>query len=128
MIESRLLSSQRTGGLDSGEYRQHLLKRRELMLAVYRTMIEMNVEILAYPSIRRQAMPLGEEQPGSNCMLSANSGLPALSTPAGFTAEGLPVGLELLGREWDEPRLLEVAYAFEQATQHRRSPASTPGL
>ena len=73
-------------------------------------------------------MPLGEKQPGSNCTLSANSGLPAITVPAGFTDDGLPVGLEILGREWDEAKLLKFAFAYEQATHHRRPPESTPAL
>jgi Asp-tRNA(Asn)/Glu-tRNA(Gln) amidotransferase A subunit family amidase len=67
-------------------------------------------------------------QMGSNCQLSANSGLPAIAVPGGFTADGLPVGLELLGRAWSEPQLIKFAYAYEQSTRHRRPPASTPVL
>ena len=44
------------------------------------------------------------------------TGLPAISLPCGSTADNLPVGLQLLGRHYDEPTLLRVAYAFEQAT------------
>jgi amidase len=45
-----------------------------------------------------------------------------------FTQDGLPVGVELLGRAWSEPQLIKFAYAYEQATRHRRPPASTPAL
>jgi len=49
---------------------------------------------------------------------------PAMSVPAGFTAAGLPVGLQIVGRHRDEWGLLQLAYAFEQATQHgRRRPS-----
>jgi amidase len=48
--------------------------------------------------------------------------------PAGFTADGLPIGLELMGREFDEALLLKLAYAYEQATRNRRPPATTPPL
>src|SRR6266436_4097824 len=48
--------------------------------------------------------------------------------PAGFTADGLPVGVELLGRAFDDAKLVSYAYAFEQATHHRRAPARTPAL
>ena len=48
--------------------------------------------------------------------------------PAGFTDDGLPVGLEFLGRAYDEPTLLGLTYAFEQGTLFRRPPASTPPL
>ena len=65
---------------------------------------------------------------GSNWHLSANSGLPAIVIPGGFTLDGLPVGLELLGRAWSEPQLIKFAYAYEQATRHRRPPDSTPPL
>jgi aspartyl-tRNA(Asn)/glutamyl-tRNA(Gln) amidotransferase subunit A len=44
------------------------------------------------------------------------TGLPAISLPCGFTADTLPVGLQLFGRHYDEPTLLQVAYAYEQAT------------
>jgi Asp-tRNA(Asn)/Glu-tRNA(Gln) amidotransferase A subunit family amidase len=67
-------------------------------------------------------------QMGSNCQLSANSGLPAIVVPGGFTPDGLSVGLELLGRAWSEPQLIKFAYAYEQGTRHRRPPSSTPAL
>jgi amidase len=51
------------------------------------------------------------------------TGLPAISVPAGFTDEGLPVGLQIVGRHQDEWGVLQLAQAFEQATGfHRRRP------
>jgi amidase len=43
---------------------------------------------------------------------------PAMSVPAGFTSSGLPVGIQIVGRHRDEWSLLQMAHAFEQATQH----------
>lgn len=55
---------------------------------------------------------------------SANlTGLPAISVPAGFTSTGLPVGLQLMARAYDEVTLLEAAAAYEAATEwHTRRP------
>jgi amidase len=56
------------------------------------------------------------------------SGFPDISVPIGFTANGLPISISLLGRAYSEPTLLGFAYAFEQATKFRRPPGSTPSL
>jgi len=65
---------------------------------------------------------------GDNRLLSPGLGFPALTVPAGFTEEDLPVGLEFLGRPFEEGLLLGLGYAFEQATGHRRPPPTTPPL
>jgi aspartyl-tRNA(Asn)/glutamyl-tRNA(Gln) amidotransferase subunit A len=50
-------------------------------------------------------------------------GLPAISIPCGFTAAGLPIGLQIIGPQWREDTVLQLAYAYEQATDwHKRSP------
>jgi aspartyl-tRNA(Asn)/glutamyl-tRNA(Gln) amidotransferase subunit A len=52
------------------------------------------------------------------------AGIPALSVPCGFTAAGLPIGLQLIGKPFDEETILRLAYAFEQQTAyHRRKPS-----
>ena len=57
--------------------------------------------------------------------LPANlAGLPGISIPAGFTAEGLPLGLQLLGNHFQEETLLRASHAFESATDfHARRPS-----
>jgi aspartyl-tRNA(Asn)/glutamyl-tRNA(Gln) amidotransferase subunit A len=50
-------------------------------------------------------------------------GLPAISIPCGFTTAGLPIGLQIIGPQWREDTVLQLAYAYEQATDwHKRSP------
>jgi len=58
------------------------------------------------------------------CTISANlAGVPALSLPCGLTRDGLPLGMQLLGRPFEEARLLQIAYAYEQATAwHTKHP------
>jgi len=66
---------------------------------------------------------------GRGTRVSTVTGFPGLTVPAGFTAsDGMPVGLEFLGRPWDDGKILGLGYAFEQATKHRKLPATTPAL
>jgi amidase len=58
---------------------------------------------------------------------SAAAGLPIVSVPAG-DVHGLPVNINFLGTAWSEPTLLKIAYAFEQATKHRKAPRYLPTL
>ena len=70
----------------------------------------------------------GEPQTGSNCSMAANSGLPALSMPAGFTKAGIPVGLEFLGKHFQDSHLLAMAHEFAKSNNVRRPPSVTPLL
>jgi aspartyl-tRNA(Asn)/glutamyl-tRNA(Gln) amidotransferase subunit A len=50
-------------------------------------------------------------------------GLPALSLPCGFDTEGFPIGLQIIGKHFDESTILGIAYAYEQSTDwHKRKP------
>ena len=92
------------------------------------TLEEQRLDALAYPTLRRKPAIIGEAQIGTTCQLSAATGLPAISMPAGFSLDGLPIGIELLGGAFTEATLLKYAYASEQATRPRRPPFSTPAL
>jgi amidase len=127
-VEMNLRNSQAVESRDTQEYFAHIVKRNTLRESILKAMVDNHVEALAYPTIRRKTNIIGETQVGTNCQLSANSGLPAIVVPGGFTPDGLPVGLELLGRAWSEPQLIKFAYAYEQATRYRRPPPSTPAL
>jgi Asp-tRNA(Asn)/Glu-tRNA(Gln) amidotransferase A subunit family amidase len=113
---------------ETDAYRRARIKRETLRQAIGAAMDEHELAALAYPTMRRKPAVVGQPQGGSTCQLSASTGLPALSVPAGYTSDGLPIGLELLGRAFDEPRLLALAYAYEQAARVRRPPFSTPPL
>ncbi len=113
---------------ETEHYRQALIKRRATRAAVLATLEEQRIDVLAYPTLRRKPAAIGDAQIGTNCQLSATTGLPAISIPGGFTTDGLPIGLELLGGAWTEATLLKYAYAWEQATKPRRAPFSTPPL
>ena len=128
ILESGLENAVSIETLDTDDYRQRLAKRDEIRRTIVDLMTEQSLDALLYPTIRQTARPVGQPQPGSNCALSANSGLPAITVPAGYAEDDMPVGVELLGLPWSELRLLELAYAYEQGTEHRRAPAFTPSL
>jgi Asp-tRNA(Asn)/Glu-tRNA(Gln) amidotransferase A subunit family amidase len=111
---------------ESDAYRASLAKREAARTLILESMQQQKLNALAYPTLRRKPALIGEGQGGSNCQLSATTGLPAMSIPAGFSDDGLPVGMELLGGAFSEPLLLRIAYAYEKAVQPRRPPASTP--
>lgn len=120
-------SLERSAG--AGELAEHayIKARAQLPLAralALRLMDEHGLDALCYPTAQAPPARLGEDQPGLNCAWSALTGLPALSVPVGTQADGLPVGLELLGRPWSEGTLLALAAAFERSVQERPSPGS----
>lgn len=57
-----------------------------------------------------------------NCDPVSIVGYPAISVPAGYSQTGLPIGLQIVARPWEEDKLLSMAYAFEQATKIRKAP------
>src|ERR1700761_83656 len=87
-----------------------------------------HLDALLYPTLRRKAAYIGEVQRGTTCQVSAVSGLPALGMPAGFTPDGLPIGIELLGRPLSDAQLVSFAFDYETATHPRRAPSTTPAL
>ncbi len=118
------------------EYLHVQERRREYTAAFERAMS--NVDLLAAPTLPVVAPPIAGDRvvvgrfredvrmallrltrPGNL------TGLPAISLPCGFSGEKLPIGLQLIGKRWNEPALLRIAYAYEQATPwHERFPFS----
>ncbi len=115
-------------GRDSEDYRKALAKRDLVKKMIVDLMESQHLDALVYPTLRRKPARVSDPQGGSTCQLSASTGFPAISMPAGFTADGLPVGVEMMGRAFDDAKLVSFAYSYEQATHHRHAPARTPGL
>ncbi len=103
-----------------------------LRQAVRRAMAEADVVALIYPTWNNPPRLVGDltTPHGNNSpILSPPTGFPAMTVPMGFVRdETLPVGLQLFGDAWSEPTLIRIAYAYEQATHHRKPPSSTPPL
>jgi amidase len=113
---------------DSAKYAATVEAGNRLRAVTIAAMDSARVDALVYPTMNVQPSINPDAQRGSTCGLSAQSGLPAISVPAGFTPTGLPMGMEILGRAFDDARLVGLAYAYEQAAGNRRPPPSTPPL
>ena len=112
------------GLAENREYLRRLERRRELRDDTLAAMADADVDALAYPPSTVPPVEFPDRQPFSEmrCELAAHTGLPAIVVPAGFTADGLPVGLELLGRPFAERELVDIAHVYERETAHREPP------
>lgn len=105
--------------------------REQVRAAVTKTMDAQKIDAWVYPTWSNPPRLIGDlESPhgDNNQVLAPWTGFPAITVPMGYTYGVLPAGLQFFGDAWSEPRLIALAYAYEQATRHRHPPASTPPL
>jgi|GEM_PF-328963 Asp-tRNAAsn/Glu-tRNAGln amidotransferase A subunit and related amidases len=125
VLKSTLTTRNNVESLDTQEYKDIVLFRpRTTQQSLLRLMADNNLDAILYPST---SGPAGSSSGNAN-RLSPFSGFPAISVPAGYVSSGLPVGIELLGRPYEEGELIKLGYAYEQATHHREAPKSVPAL
>ncbi len=122
-----------TYGLSAGYYDAYYLKALKVRTLIRKDFEEAfkHCDVIVTPTAPTAAFGLGEKTDDPLTMylsdiftISANlAGIPGISLPCGFTQAGLPIGLQLLGKPFDEATLLQVGFAYEQATEwHRRKP------
>jgi Asp-tRNA(Asn)/Glu-tRNA(Gln) amidotransferase A subunit family amidase len=105
--------------------------REQFRAAVAKTMEAATLDAFVYPTWSNPPRLIGDlnTAAGDNSQVfSPTTGWPAINVPMGYTRGTLPVGVTFFGRAWSEATLIKFAYAYEQATHHRRPPASTPPL
>lgn len=113
--------------LSSGCYEAYYLKALKVRRLIYEDFgrVFEDYDVIVSPTTPTAAFKLGEQTPDSPTLYSNDvltvavnmAGLPGISIPCGFV-NGLPVGMQLIGKAFDEGTVLKAAYAFEQSTEY----------
>ncbi len=125
--------------IDEYGYLEVLRAKEALRRSVLKVMADNNLDGFVYATFDHQPSLIAPDaltNPntkdayalGNNRYLSSLVEFPAVTVPAGFTTDDLPVGIEFLGRPFTEEMLLAFAYAYEQGTHQRKPPTTTPPL
>jgi amidase len=126
------------GFLDDGDARTpercraSSVSRKQYQDGIHQVFEQQRLDAIIYPTWSNPPRLIGDltSPAGDNSQAPVpTAGFPGITVPMGWVRGGtLPVGLQLMGDAWTEPRLIALAYAYEQATKHRKPPASTPPL
>ncbi len=124
--QEHFLRAEAKSGLDSKEYLDALANCRKLSReeGIDKIMAEQKLDALVAPSNGPTWITdfiKGDNSGGGFSQAAAVSGYPHITVPAGYVA-GLPIGISFVAGAWAEGTLIKFAYAFEQATHHRRTP------
>jgi amidase len=124
--QEHLIAAAAKPGLDAAEYRKALANNQRLSReeGIDKALAEHRLDALVAPTGGPAWLTdhiNGDHYGGSFSSPAAVAGYPHITVPAGY-ARGLPVGLSFVGTAWSEPALIGMAYAYEQATLHRRAP------
>ncbi len=119
-------------GPESEACKAEMTYREQVRAAVNKAMDAQKIDAWVYPTWSNPPRLIGDlNTPGgdNSQFFSPTTGFPSIQVPMGYTRGGrLPAGITFFGRAWSEPALIKYAYAYEQATRHRRAPESTPPL
>lgn len=114
--------------VDSTEYKERQLRQIETRQWLKDLFTKYALDGIIYPHQQQLVCKVGGSQQQRNGVLASVTGFPAACIPAGFSLPtedapmGVPIGLEILGLPFEEHKILEIAYSFEQSTHLRRPP------
>ncbi len=122
-----------TYALSAGYYDAYYLKAAKVRTLIKREYEDVfkKVDALVAPVSRTAGFKIGEKIDDPIAMYAADTltvpinlaGIPSLQVPAGFSANGLPIGMQIMAKQFDEETALHVGYAFEKATDwHKKKP------
>jgi len=130
--QQRLKNSANT---NAAQMYQYLAARQQLMTNLLNVMAANKLDAIVHKSVEHQPNLISE---GFNPPYLSGKGVagintflvfvPTITVPAGFTSDQLPVGISFLGRPYSDGTMIMLAYAYEQATHHRKPPQTVPRL
>ena len=114
---------------------EYLKAREELMTEFLQVMAEHRLDAVVHKAVEHQPTLIKDgvnppyvDQKGAPHINTFLVYVPSVVVPAGFTRDSLPAGITFLGRPYDDGNMLKFAYAYEQATKHRKPPSSVTPL
>jgi amidase len=120
---------------DAAKHYESLRAQDELMTNFLKVMADHKLDAVVHKAVEHQPTLIKDgvnppfvDQKGAPHLNTFLVYVPTIVVPAGFTRDNLPAGVCFIGRPYDDGNLIKFAYAYEQATHHRRPPASTTAL
>ena len=120
---------------DASKHYEYLLAREELTTHVLKVMADHKLDAIVHKAVEHQPTLIKDgvnppyvDQKGAPHLNTFLVFVPTIVVPAGFTRDNLPAGITFMGRPYDDGKVIKLAYAYEQATHHRRPPASITPL
>lgn len=118
---------------DDPEYFRKLAARDGFQRDVVNMLAQKSLIAMCFPCVQVLPPTRNEVKSGkwptlgfpTNTLIASQAWMPSICVPAGFTDQGIPVGMEIVVYPYHEPDLFRLGYAFEQATRHRKAPEST---
>ncbi|HWH78512.1 MAG TPA: amidase [Candidatus Binatus sp.] len=120
---------------DAAKHYESLRAQDQLMTNFLKVMADHKLDAIVHKAVEHQPTLIKDgiaepfvDQKGAPHLNTFLVYVPTIVVPAGFTRDNLPAGVCFIGRPYDDGNLIKFAYAYEQATRHRKPPASTTGL
>jgi amidase len=120
---------------DAAKHYESLRAQDQLMTNFLKVMADHRLDAIVHKTVEHQPTLIKDgiappfvDQKGAPHLNTFLVYVPTITVPAGFTRDNLPTGLCFIGRPYDDGNMIKFAYAYEQATHHRKPPASVTGL
>ncbi len=120
---------------DNNAHYEYLKARDHLMTNILKVMADNKLDAIVHKAVEHQPTLIKDglnppfvDQKGAPHLNTYLVFVPSIVVPAGFTRDNLPAGITFLGRPYDDAKMIKFAYAYEQATRHRKPPPATTPL